>query len=453
MKSISKNVKSDFLWGTLTTAFQCEGALRRDGRGSSIWDIFSHTHGKIKNNENADISCDFYDYYKDDIKLMKSLGYKAHSLSISWSRIFPLGKGKINKNGIDFYKNVLEELKNNNIKTFVTLYHWDLPQALQEKGGWLNKETPIAFSEYANFCFKELGNLVDFWVTLNEPSVSSFFSYYMGVFPPEIKDTLSTLKVIHNLIFAHGLAVQKFRNYNYNSKIGIKLDKQYSEPFDLNNINDIYAKRFYDALFFESFSDTIFFGDYPSSFYRILNKLGSDIFVTKKDLDIISQKIDFLGLDYYTRQYIKYDEAMPLNFSIHLSKEYEDTLNNDTEFYPYENYPEGLYKVLSYLGKRYSNIPIFVTENGRGVGKEVTENNIINDDYRIKYLEQHIKMVKKAIKEGIDIKGYFVWSFLDCFEWNFGFGVKFGLVHVDFKTQKRTPKESAYWYSKFIKNY
>lgn len=446
--------KRDFLWGAGSSAFQVEGAWNEDEKGPSIWDVFNHKPGKIHNDYNADISSDFYHHYREDIKLMADLNLRAFALSISWPRIFPLGEGKVNKKGIEFYRNVLKELKEKDISTFVSLYHWDLPQSLQENGGWLNRETSKLFANYADLCFKEFGDLVDFWVTINEPQVVSFIGYYFGTFPPEIRNAENTLRVQHNLLFAHGLAVDRFRKYNFSSQIGIKIYRDFFKPFDPNNIHDLYAKRLADESLYYSFSDPIMFGNYPSSFYKTLSDLNIKNFIEKEDLKVISQKIDFLGLNYYTNQYIKFDNNSPISFNecwkrdldVFLDKKLDKNMGS----YPWEEYPEGIYYILLDISKRYKNIPIYITENGKYV---IDSQDKINDFERINYLKKHIERCAKAVEKGANLKGYFVWSFLDSFEWIFGYTPRFGLIRVDFEDiiRTRTPKESAYWYSKLIK--
>jgi len=432
-----------FVWGTATAAYQIEGAWNRDGKGMSIWDTFSHTPGKVENGDTGDVACNFYNLYKDDIKLMKDLGYKAFRLSISWPRILPEGIGEVNKKGIEFYRKVLKELKDNDIITTVTLYHWDLPQALQDKGGWKSRKTAEAFSKYADLCFKEFGDLVDYWITFNEPFVTAFPGYLFGNMAPGIKDMNAALLVVHHINLAHGLAVKRFRKYGFDSKIGTTNCRSWMVPDNLQSSSDIYAARYADEMYYSVFLDPIIFGQYPSSYYETICKLKLNIVISKEDLEIISQKIDFIGLNYYSRNLIRYDKKAPLGFS-----SAEGPLEK-TEM-GWEIYPDGLYYILEDLGKRYGHVPIYITENGRPTTDKVVDGKIDDQD-RIEYLKQHLKVCAKAIKEGVNLKGYFAWSFMDNFEWAHGYTKRFGLVYVDYKNQKRIPKASAYWYSKFIK--
>jgi beta-glucosidase len=442
--TVNSNIfPQEFVWGTATSAYQIEGAWNRDGKGMSIWDTFSHTPGKVKNGDTGDVACNFYNLYKEDIKLMKGLGYKAFRMSISWPRILPEGIGEVNKKGIEFYKKVLKELKDNDIITTVTLYHWDLPQALQDKGGWKSREVAEAFSEYADLCFKELGDLVDYWITFNEPFVTAFPGYLFGNMAPGIKDINAVLLTVHNLNLAHGLAVKKFRKYDFNSKIGTANCRSWAVPDNLQSPGDIYAARYADEMYYFSFMDPVMLGQYPSSYYETICRFKLNIIVSEEDLEIISQKIDFIGLNYYTRMLIRYDREAPLGFSEAKDPLEKIEMGNEV-------YPDGLYYILKDLGKRYDGMPIYITENGRATTDKVLDGKV-DDQNRIEYLKQHIEVCAKAIKEGVNLRGYFVWSFMDNFEWAHGYTKRFGLVYVDYKNQKRIPKASAYWYSKFIR--
>lgn len=433
----------DFLWGTATAAYQIEGAWNVDGKGISIWDTFNHTPGKIKNGDTGDIACDFYHLYKEDIKLFKSLGYKAFRLSLSWPRLIPKGYGEINQKGVYFYKNVLEELKNNNITTVVTLYHWDLPQVLENEGGWSRRKTAEAFKNYADLCFKEFGKLVDVWITINEPYIVSFYGYLKGVFAPGRKNIKDTLSVIHNLNLANGYAVRKFRNCKLKSKIGINNNRDWLMPYDPKNSKDIYATNNANDMFYYSFIDPIVLGKYPTTYFKNIKKHNAEVKISDNDLEIISQNIDFLGLNYYTRKLIKYDRTKYLGCSERIGSKQKTQMG-------YEIYPEELYRILLDIGNRYKNIPVYITENGISSADKLV-NGKICDQYRIDFLKDHLGACLDAIEKGIDLKGYFVWSFMDNFEWTSGYSKRFGLVYVDFKARNRIPKSSAYWYSEFIK--
>ncbi len=434
----------DFLWGTSTSAYQIEGGWREDGKGLSIWDTFSHTPGKIRNGQNANTACDFYHRYREDVRLMNKLGYRAFRLSISWSRVLPTGRGKVNRRGIEFYRNLLEELKSNDISPAVTLYHWDLPQALEDEGGWRNRETAQAFARYAELCYRELGDLVDYWITLNEPSVVSYLGHLSGVMAPGMKDLKAAFQTIHHLNLAHGLSVKTLREIDPLRRIGTTIDRFIAEPENPENKENIRAKRACDELYYYVFLDPLFLGDYPASFYETIQRQNLDISIPDGDLETINRKIDFVGLNYYSRMIVKPDQNSPLGF-----RETFGPLEK-TEM-GWEIYPEGLYHALLDIKRRYGNMPIFITENGRASADSV-ENGKVNDADRIDYLQKHLEVCLKAIKEGIDLRGYYHWSFMDNFEWAFGFEKRFGLVYVNFKTLERIPKDSAFWYSGFIRN-
>ena len=435
----------DFLWGTATSAYQIEGAWNLGGKGISVWDTFSHTDGNIYNNQNGDNACDFYRFYKKDIDLMSELGYKALRLSISWTRIYPDKRGKINKKGIEYYRNVLRLLKERNIVTVVTLYHWDLPQFLENEGGWRNRATVDAFVKYAETCFIELDDFADYWITFNEPSVISYMGHFTGEMAPGLKDLEAAIGTIHNLNIAHGMAIKKLREIRPNSKIGMAIDRPIAEALDPEKISDLYAKRVADELYYYVFTDPSLLGDYPASFYEVIQRNKLDVVVSEKDLDLIYGKPDFLGLNYYTRIIVESDQDSPLHFSV-----VEGPLEK-TEM-GWELYPDGLFHAMNDIRKRYGDIPILITENGRS-SKDILKDNQIDDSERISYLIDHIEICKKGIESGINLIGYLHWSFMDNFEWVYGYSRRFGLVYVDFKTGKRIPKRSAFIYSDIIRKY
>ncbi len=435
----------NFLWGTATSAYQIEGAWNLDGKGLSIWDTFSHIKGNINNDNNGDTSCDFYNLYSKDIDLMSELGYTALRLSISWPRIFPDGNGQVNIKGIQYYRNVLKLLKSRNISTVVTLYHWDLPQSLENKGGWRNKNTVDAFINYAKTCFEKLNDFVDFWITFNEPSVISYMGHFTGEMAPGLTDLGAAISTIHNLNIAHGMAIKKLRQIKPESKIGMAIDRPIAEAADPWNRDDLYAKRVADELYYYVFTDPSLTGDYPASFYEIIQRNKLDVTITAEDLNCIYEKPDFLGLNYYTRIIVEYDKDSLLHFRI-----VEGPLNK-TEM-GWELYPEGLSHAMDDIRKRYSDIPILITENGRS-NKDILNDNQIDDSDRVSYIKDHIEVCKRSLKSGINLIGYMHWSFMDNFEWAFGFSRRFGLIYVDFKTGRRIPKASAYTYSNIIKKY
>lgn len=431
----------DFLWGAATAAYQIEGAWNEDGKGESIWDRFAHTPGAIFQNQNGDIACDHYHRYEEDIEMMSKIGLKAYRFSISWPRIFPEGRGKINPKGLSFYGRVIEKLLEKNIKPVITLYHWDLPQELEDKGGWLNRDTAKYFAEYANLLFYKFGDIVPVWITLNEPGVCAFLGYGWGWHAPGKKDMKGAFIASHNLLLAHGLAVQAYREGGYKGNIGITVNVATVYPAS-NSEEDIKAAERQDAYGNRWFLDPIFKKEYPKVIWEILEKNHWNFNYPTSDWNVISIPIDFLGINYYTRTIVAYDEQDPYLKIKRIPGPKEHTEMN------WEVYPDGLYDILIKIYKEYQ-IPIYITENGAAYNDTV-EDGRVRDEKRIEYLREHIKRVYFAIRDGVDLKGYFVWSLMDNFEWGHGFSKRFGIIYVDYETQKRILKDSAYFYKKVI---
>ncbi|MCX8058488.1 MAG: GH1 family beta-glucosidase [Spirochaetes bacterium] len=446
-----------FIWGTATASYQIEGAWNEDGKGLSIWDVFAHNPSNIADGSNGDIACDHYHRYEEDIDIMDKLHYDAYRFSISWPRIFPQGKGQINEKGVDFYDRLIDLLLKKGIKPFVTIFHWDLPFELQKNGGFLDRNISDYFADYVSFLIKKFGDRVEYWITLNEPYIFSVLGHFTGEHAPGIKSLPSFFISTHNLLLSHGKGVIAAKSINNKIKIGITnnnspivhIKEILGEELSLK---DIKAKKFANAIFNTMYLDPIFYGKYPSevvSFIKLFNKklcLG-------KDLEIISQKIDFLGVNNYSRTVIKTIKNPLFKFKV------EDPVGKDwakdlTEM-KWEIVPDAFYDILKFLWENYckkANIPIFVTENGAAFDDKV-ENGKINDYRRIEYLKNYIKSMKKLMDEGGDIRGYFVWSFMDNFEWAHGKKKRFGLVYIDYETQNRIIKESGYWYSKLCKEH
>nr|6Z1H_A Chain A, ANCESTRAL RECONSTRUCTED GLYCOSIDASE [synthetic construct]6Z1H_B Chain B, ANCESTRAL RECONSTRUCTED GLYCOSIDASE [synthetic construct]6Z1M_A Chain A, Ancestral reconstructed glycosidase [synthetic construct]6Z1M_B Chain B, Ancestral reconstructed glycosidase [synthetic construct]6Z1M_C Chain C, Ancestral reconstructed glycosidase [synthetic construct] len=445
-QTAAKSLKfpKDFLWGAATAAYQIEGAANEDGRGPSIWDTFSHTPGKVHNGDNGDVACDHYHRYKEDVELMKELGLNAYRFSISWPRILPEGEGKVNQKGLDFYNNLIDELLENGIEPFVTLYHWDLPQALQDKGGWENRETVDAFAEYARVCFERFGDRVKYWITFNEPNVFAVLGYLSGVHPPGMKDLKKAFRAAHNLLLAHARAVKAYREISQNGQIGITLNLSPVYPASDNEEEDKAAAERADQ-FNNWFLDPIFKGKYEHMLERLGEQIaanGGELPEITDEMEILSASLDFIGLNYYTSNLVR---ANPNSGSSSVKP--PDLPRTDMGW---EIYPEGLYDLLKRIHEKY-NLPIYITENGMAVDDEV-EDGAVHDTNRIDYLKEHLEAVHKAIEEGVNVRGYFVWSLMDNFEWANGYSKRFGLIYVDYKTQKRTPKKSAYWYREVIKS-
>ncbi|PWJ89661.1 broad-specificity cellobiase [Oceanotoga teriensis] len=433
----------DFLWGVATASYQIEGAYDQDGRIPSIWDTFSKTPGNTYMGHNGDEACDHYNKFKEDIALLKKLGIKAYRFSISWPRIFKDGKYKLNEKGLKFYKDLVEELKKNDIKPIATLYHWDLPQILQDEGGWSNPEIIKYFVHYASVMFNALGDDVEQWITFNETSVFLYLGYLYGIHAPGIKNLDLTLKAIHNVHLAHGETVKLFKNSNYKNQIGITLNLSPNYPYSVEE-KDIIAAKTNDAFWNRMFLDPILKGSYPEEILN--NPFGNTLkeIIKDDDMEIISHPIDFLGINYYSRSVIKHDENETFKYKS-IPQDGEKTSMG------WEVYPDGLRVLLNYIKENYGNIPLYITENGAAY-EDKLENGKIHDIDRINYLKRHFISAKKAIDEGVNLKGYYVWSFMDNYEWAEGYVKRFGLTYIDYETKQRILKDSAKWYSQVIKN-
>jgi len=421
----------DFLWGAATASYQIEGAHDVDGKGESIWDRFSHIPGKVYNNQNGDIACDHYHRYQEDIALMKKIGLKSYRFSISWPRILPEGKGRVNTKGLDFYKRLVEELLQNDIQPAVTLYHWDLPQALQDKGGWVNRDIVNYFTEYAGIVFKTLGDRVSLWITHNEPWVVSFLGYALGNHAPGIKDYPGALKAAHHLLLSHGMTVNSYRSLNLDGKIGITLNLTRAYPLT-DSKKDREAAARMEAFQNGWFLDPIFKGSYPDILLPIYEKEFGRLQIKEGDMKTISEEIDFLGVNYYTRSIVKYDLKDRLKFK---SVKNEGTEHTEMDW---EVYPEGLYNLLIHLNKEYTKKPLYITENGAAFADKLEEDERVHDQKRIDYLRAHFESAYRAIKEGVPLKGYYVWSLMDNFEWAYGYSKRFGLIYVDYDNRKES---------------
>ncbi len=420
--------QKDFELGVATSSYQIEGAFDEDGRLESIWDRFSKTKGKVLNGDTGDVACQHYHRYKDDVKLIDELGFGAYRFSLAWPRILN-EKGEINPKGIDFYKRLLSELHQYGIKPFATLYHWDLPQYLEDKGGWLNRETSYLFADYAQKVMAQLGDGFASVATLNEPFVSSHLGYTWGIHAPGIKDEKSGFTAAHHLLLGHGLAMDAIRAENSQIDAGIVLNFGRFMPATASHDDQL------ACLFTEQFNNDWFIrpvlnGQYPQWLQKI--KADKMPLIKEGDMDIIKKPLDFLGINYYTRNIIKAagDALM------------EDVVLEDVERtdFNWEVYPKGLTDILTHFNEVYELPPIYITENGCAYE---AKDGSLDDEGRHKYYERHLMALDDAAKQGVNIKGYFAWSLMDNFEWAEGYDKRFGIVHVDFETQKRTPKHSA----------
>jgi beta-glucosidase len=435
------HVPEHFYWGVATAAYQIEGAVNEDGRGESIWDRFCATPGHILNNDTGDVACDHYHRYREDIQIMQELGVNAYRFSIAWPRIFPFGRGPVNLLGLDFYDRLVDTLLEAGIEPFVTLYHWDLPQALQDQvGGWASRETASAFADYADEVSRRLGNRVRYWMTLNEPWVSAFQGHELGSKAPGLRDPRLAWQVSHHLLLAHGLAVPILRaNGRPDTRVGIVLNLSPAEPATPTE-EDRQAARALDGKMNRWFLDPIFRGSYPADVLAALGNLAPQ--TEEGDAAIIARPLDFLGANYYYRNIVhqKADGSIEM---VH-PKDAEYTTMN------WEVYPAGLRELLLRLHRDYSPPQLFVTENGAAFPDTISEDNQVHDPRRTHYLREHIREALSTLADGVPLAGYFVWSLMDNFEWAFGYTPRFGLVYVDYPTQRRIVKDSGQWYRDMI---
>ena len=449
MKEIKK--EKTFNWGVATSSYQIEGAHDTDGRGPSVWDVFSHTKGRVKNGDTGDIACDHYNKFSDDIILMRELGVDSYRFSVSWPRIFPIGtEDKINQSGMDFYDRLVDTLLENNITPFVTLNHWDIPQGLEDLGGWTNRDMVQQFVKYSHYLSRDLGDRVANWITHNEPWCISFLGYVEGRKPPGLKGAWAkSLHTAHHLLLSHGKAVPEIKSNVKNAKVGITLNLNTAIPAS----NSEYDKKecdFYDAQFNRLYLDPLYKKKYPKLLFdRLLEKGAikqSDLnFIEEGDLKTISTPTDFLGVNYYSRAVIR-DESVDEK----LNEKQKVTMGPKTDF-GWEVYPQGIYDLLKRLQDDYNVNEIMVTENGCSYSDGPDENKKVNDINRVEYHRSHIEQILIAVDEGIPCTAYFAWSLMDNFEWAEGYSQRFGLIWVDFDTLERIPKESYYWYQKFLK--
>lgn len=430
----------DFIWGTATASYQIEGAVDKDGRGESIWDRFSRTPGKVVNGDTGDEACDHYHRYEEDVQIMKDMGIDSYRFSIAWPRVFPTGKGKPNPKGLDFYQRLLDELEANGISPSVTLYHWDLPQVLQDDGGWVNRDTAYYFRDYAYYIFSKLGDRVQFWITHNEPWCAAYLGYGNGEHAPGLKNFKDSLLAAHHILYSHGLAVQSFRDEGLEGQIGITLNLTPQYPVS-DKPEDIEAAKRVDGFNNRWYLDPVLRGEYPHDMVEAFTAQGVMPKLQGGDLETISVPIDFLGINFYSRGIVGYgDNELGVK---HYPPE------NPVTHMGWEVYPQALYDLLVRLVQDYGEIPLYITENGAAYPDKLV-NGEVHDEERISYIEQHIKVCADAIAAGVPLKGYYLWSLLDNFEWAFGYDRRFGIVYVDFKTQKRYLKDSAKWYGQFI---
>jgi beta-glucosidase len=438
----------DFVWGTATASYQIEGAWNADGKGESIWDRFAHTPGKIKDGSDGDVACDHYHRFPEDIAVMKSLGMKAYRFSIGWPRILPEGRGRLNIAGIDFYSRLVDRLLEAGITPYATLYHWDLPQALDDQGGWPARATAEAFAEYADVVSRAMGDRVKHWITLNEPWCISILGHQIGGHAPGRQEWPAALRAAHHALLAHGLAVPVLRRNSPGAEVAITLNFTHADPAS-PSAEDYHAARLYDGYFQRWFLDPVYGRGYPADMVEAYTRAGylpqGMDFVQPGDTETIAAPTDFLGVNYYTRAVLRAGDEVPPG-------EAEDQKARERTDMGWEICPEGLYVLLCRLHFEYRIPKIVITENGASYGDGPDAGGRVADARRTEYLKQHFAAAHRAMAAGVPLAGYFIWSLMDNFEWAEGYRQRFGIVFVDYATQQRIPKESASWVRDVIDN-
>lgn len=440
------NFPESFIWGVGNSAYQSEGAHDLDGKGESIWDRFCHITGNILDGKSGDVATDFYHRYGDDIALMKELGYKHFRMSIAWSRVMPGGFGQTNPAGIAFYHDLIDCLLENGIQPMLTLYWWDLPQALQDRGGWANRETAFHFESYVKFILQEYGRQVKYYVTLDEPYCCAFIGHYLGTMAPGHRDYSEATLASYHLLLAHGLAVKAFRDSGLEGQIGIALNLSDCKPADADPLS---AKAAYlaDGIRNRWFLDPLFGRSFPGDITEELAASGVVLpQMQAGDLAIMSEPLDFLGLNYYSPHfYVDAPGEWPLPFkAVQVGKPLNDI--------GWEIVPEGLFNIMTRVVEDYGDIPFIITGNGNCVNDNIDRFGQIEDAQRIDYMARHLEQIKLAMDDGVKVLGYYAFSFMDNLEWALGYTKRFGLVYADFENQKRLAKKSARWYSQVIKD-
>jgi beta-glucosidase len=442
MNRLNYQFPSDFVWGAATAAYQIEGGWQADGKGENIWDRFSHTPGNIDNDDTGDYAADHYYRWREDISLMKEIGLQAYRFSLSWARWLPDGRGAVNPAGIDFYSHLVDGLLENAIEPYITLYHWDLPQVLQDEGGWPARPTVEAFIEYADLVSSKLGDRVKHWMTFNEPYVSAYIGYLDGRHAPGHTDLDEMLAAAHHLLLAHGLAMPVIRNNAPDSEVGIVLNLHGQVPASASAADRAAAFRA-DGIINRWYLDPLAGRGYPQDIVQYFDRPMD--FIQVGDMKVIAQPIDFLGINNYFREIVRStDIAEEENEPRTLDPQPEHTEMG------WEVYPPAFYDLICRVHFDYKFPAIYITENGAAFSDRVNEQGIVDDPRRIAYLQGYLESVERAISAGVPLRGYFVWSLMDNFEWAYGYDKRFGLIYVDYKTKKRILKNSARWYSKVI---
>jgi beta-glucosidase len=445
----AKNLRfpAHFTWGAATASYQIEGAWNEDGKGPSIWDTFSHEPGRVKNDDTGDIANDHYHRWQEDIDLMKSLGLKAYRFSISWPRVLPLGQGAINAAGLDFYDRLVDGLLAAGITPYVTLFHWDLPQALQDRGGWANRAIVDDFAAYTEVVASRLGDRVKHWITLNEPHVFCYVGYFYGAHAPGTKNLVEANQASHNALLAHGRSVSVIRALWPDASVGITLNLSLSYPAS-DMPGDRLAARTAESQHNRWFLDPLYGRGYPQEIWSFF---GDTVPVVEPgDMDIIAVPTDFLGINYYSNHFERSvsTEASGFGFSSLNTEELRSAGYEVTEM-GWPIMPDGLRELLVSVHNEYRPRALYITENGAAFDDKVEE-GAVHDPRRVSYLHEHFAAARRAISEGVPLRGYFAWSLMDNFEWAEGYGKRFGIVYVDYETQQRIPKDSARYFQRVV---
>ncbi len=431
----------DFIFGTATASYQVEGAGDEGGRTPCIWDDFAKVPGAVWKGQDGKVAADQYHRYKEDIGLMSELGFGFYRFSVSWSRVLPNGGTTVNPEGIAYYRNLCKELHRHGMKACCTIYHWDMPVEIQANGGWADRLTAYRLTDLAKVLFRELGDLVDMWITINEAMCITFLGYLTGIHAPGIKDVDQFVKAVHHVNLAHGLIMREYRRTGLKAPIGITHNLEYPRPAT-RNPKDRLAAQHHTDLRSGLFMSPIFRKCYPQ--YTV-DELGWKFPVEDGDMDLISQPMDFLGINYYSEHVIRWSDTEPFNLT--QAPRWEET----TTGIGWNITPHGLVRLLKWTSEYTGGkIPLYITENGaacddKPVKDPRTGEERVHDTQRIRYLSDHLNMCAEAIRQGVDLKGYFCWSFIDNYEWTFGYSMRFGIVYCDYATQKRIPKDSAYF--------
>lgn len=439
----------DFAWGTATSSYQIEGAVDEDGRGPSIWDTFCHSIGNVAHGATGDVACDHYHRWAEDVDLIASYGLNAYRFSIAWSRIQPEGSGPANQKGIDFYRRLCERLLEKAIKPAATLYHWDLPQALQDHGGWQDRDTVERFAEYASIMYAALGDTAAWWITHNEPWCVAAIGHRMGHHAPGLHDAEAELRVAHHLLLSHGAAVEAYRASGLGAPVGITLNLYPTYP-QRDTDADRRAAVLADGYTNRWYLDPVFRGSYPADLLELFGDRYSLDWIRDGDLERIKQLIDFLGINYYSRRVVRAPVGgEPAEFAWVESTEHRlDVPRSDIDW---EMTPDNFVDLLVRLKADYGSPPILITENGCAIDDTPGPDGAVHDPRRIEFLRTHLAAVEEAIARGVDVRGYFAWSLMDNFEWAAGYRPRFGITYVDFETQERIPKDSARWYADVVR--